>query len=560
MKKIVFLLITIIFLNGCGKNDKDSQNLGEIIKFKTLSINIELPNNSSILESDLTISSLFSDNTISNGASEIESFEDNSMELTFATNQQGNIVMLSYFNPSNNETIQMNSETTAVSLIMMHPWTFDLSVNAKEEAIEFIKNLPEFEPFKSEIESSIINGELNPLNTQNVLEKVIDIQRITFNRTTEFIEPLEFNIQNSTASVKNVLSSATYSIGLYDENDILVDYKPAKGLSKSHFLFQEFKNNIFQESISDQQTATFSIPSDGNWTLKAKSGLSFDSSSENLQAAYYNTRTIVGNVLGIFSQKLKTLVENRKCLISIGERVYNDTSSSIDISSSIQSYSNGSLSGYELTKDVLSYSWNKFDSLLNIIDSCSNENTEQYGLDKIKSGVFGKILDFLDALNKLENVFNSTAMLTDWIQYDKEIEFCFNKNGTQIQECTIDLSGVWNIEFTNSTCNGSGKITFNNDGSINFINPAGLNNDVLSSSYSLNGNTLTINHNRSYDLCEAPPGSGDNVDITDNISIQVEFTNQNNFTGTFSNIFSGDGLATCNAQNPSCSGKVIISK
>src|SRR5690606_13408079 len=116
------------------------------------------------------------------------------------------------------------------------------------EALTYIKNLPEFDSYKLEIENSLASGELNPLNSQSVLEKVTEIQQITFSRTTEYIEPLEFNIENSTASVKNLLSSATYSIGLYDENDVLFEHKPAQGLDKSHFLFQEFKNNVFQES------------------------------------------------------------------------------------------------------------------------------------------------------------------------------------------------------------------------------------------------------------------------------------------------------------------------
>jgi hypothetical protein len=124
----------------------------------------------------------------------------------------------------------------------------------------------------------------------------------------------------------------------------------------------------------------------------------------------------------------------------------------------------------------------------------------------------------------------------------------------------IDLSGQWNVQFLNSTCNGNGVIEFNNDGTITFINPVGLNDDVTSSTYTLANNTLTINHNRSYQLCQAPAGSGGSVDITDNIAIQVEYSNTNNFEGTFSNNFAGEGLITCNATNPSCSGNVSISK
>jgi hypothetical protein len=561
MKKTIFLSAILLLIFSCSKDDNSSTEQ-EVIELKTLSLNINLPDNSSISETDLTISSLFSENMqVSDGSTEIESFDDNSMELTLATNSQGNIVMLSYFNPINSDVIEMNTESTALALIMLHPWSFDLTANAKAEALTYIKSLPEFESYKSTIENSISSGELNPLNTQSVMDKVTEIQQITFNRTSEYIEPLQFNVENSTATVKNVISSASYSVGLYDVNDVLIEHKLAEGLDKSHFLFQEFKNNVFQETDNDGQTASFNIPTDGDWVLKAKSGLSFDGSLENQQAAFYNTKTVVANVLGIFSTKLKSLIKNGECYITLGESVYNGVSGSINISSSLQSYSDGSINGYILTKDVLSYTWDRFDNVLSIIESCSGNGTELFGLDKIKSGVFGKILGFLDVVSSLENVFNSTAMLTDWIQYDKEIEYCFNKNGNSTSEC--ELSGEWNFQFSNSTCNTIGTLLFNDDGTVTFNNPLsieGFNEGIITSSYILSGNTLNINYQRDYDLCAAPPGSSVFVEVFESISIEVQYNGINNYVGTFSYTYSGDGVITCNLQTPNCSGDTTISK
>lgn len=144
-----------------------------------------------------------------------------------------------------------------------------------------------------------------------------------------------------------------------------------------------------------------------------------------------------------------------------------------------------------------------------------------------------------------------------------EIKPTFKNSKIETEKITlkqIDLSGIWNIQFSNSTCNGSGSIQFNNNGTITFINQSGLNEDVTSSTYSLNDNTLIINHVREYGLCEATPGSAENVNITESITIEVVYNNLNNFSGTFSNVYSGEGLTTCNAQNPSCSGSVTISK
>src|SRR5688572_24147738 len=148
MKRIILISAILLLIFSCSKDDNSSTEQ-EVIELKTLSVNINLPDNSSISETDLTISSLFSENMqVSDGSTEIESFDDNSMELTLATNSQGNIVMLSYFNPINSDVVEMNTESTALALIMLHPWSFDLTANAKAEALTYIKNLPEFDSYK----------------------------------------------------------------------------------------------------------------------------------------------------------------------------------------------------------------------------------------------------------------------------------------------------------------------------------------------------------------------------------------------------------------------------
>jgi len=583
MKKIILLSAILLLIFSCSKDDNSSTEQ-EVIELKTLSVNINLPDNSSISESDLTISSLFSENMlVSDGSTEIESFDDNTMELTLATNSQGNIVMLSYFNPINSDVIEMNTESTALALIMLHPWSFDLTANAKAEALTYIKSLPEFESYKSTIENSISSGELNPLNTQSVMDKVTAIQQITFNRTSEYIEPLQFNVENSTATVKNLISSASYSVGLYDVNDVLIEHKLAEGLDKSHFLFQEFKNNVFQETYNDGQTASFNIPTDGDWVLKAKSGLSFDGSLENQQAAFYNTKIVVANVLGIFSTKLKSLIKNGECYITLGESVYNGVSGSISISSSLQSYSDGSINGYILTKDVLSYTRDRFDNVLSIIESCSGNGTELFGLDKIKSGVFGKILGFLDVVSSLENVFNSTAMLTDWIQYDKEIEYCFNKNGNEIDECNINLIGVKTANYlTIESCNGDSdglnsslesnidgtnvfdnQFQFNADGTLDIINTISfVPQNITINNYNLSNNELSFEVEAQKTInfwCVNPTG---NYFLLTDESVKLTFNgnyepSNNKFIGTYVYSFNYNPSENC-LQNTSCTGTMSI--
>lgn len=540
MKKLIFLFTILFLLNGCSNDENPQNQEQESVNLKSITVNVQLPNNSNTSSNDLTVSSLFTANSgINDNTAIIETFNDESMELTFATNSEGNIVMLSYFNPISTDMVEMNSETTAIALILLHPWTFDLSTDAKSQAITYITNLSEFETYKNTVENSISSGNLNPLNTQEVIDIVTQIQQITFNRTTEYIEPLQFNVEGNTASVKNLISSASYSIGLYEENDLLIEHKLAEGLDKSHFLFQEFQNAIFQETESDSQTATFNIPTDGDWTLKAKSGLSFDGTLENQQAAFYNTKTVVANVIGIFSTKLKTLIKKGECFISLGQNVYNGISDSINIQESLMAYDNGSKSGYSLTKDILYYVSDRFQSIKDIIESCASETTDLSALENLQSGFFGQIFGFINIVSSAENVFNSTAMLTDWIQFDKEIEYCFNKNGNEIQDCGIDLSGNWTINESN--CLDLALIvSFNSDNSFNIQNSSYYQPDT----YTLDGNNLTINISyQDSDFCSA---TNSNSQVDGSIAINVTYNNDSdNFGGSLNDSW---------VITPSCSG------
>lgn len=467
MKKLILLSVIIITMFSCSKVD-NTQNSFESFKFKSLSVNVTIPSNSNISLGDLSVSSLFTENSqITEGATEIESFNDNSMELTFATNSQENIVLLSYFNPISSDVVDLSIESTAVALIMLNPWTFDLSVNAKADAIEFIKSLPEFESLKNVLETNFKNGELNPINTIAVLEKVTNVQAIVSNRTTEYIAPLTFNFQNSTATIINEASSASYSIGLYNQNNELLEHKIAIGLDKTHQIYQDYISNNYQYEIDNEQTVQFDIPSDGDWTLKAKSGLSFDGSLENQQAAFYNAGNLGLSILGIISPKLKKAIKNGECIFDIGQNIYNGVNGSVGIATSFEEFNNGTISGYDLTLDGLSFMWTQSTGVYSTITDCASNSTELFGIEKLKNGSFDKILKFLDLLGNLENAFNGGAMLGDWIIYDNEIDYCFTKNGNTIgkswtnntpvrtyDNCTVTILDA-NLTLTNNILNYS---------------------------------------------------------------------------------------------------------
>lgn len=407
-------------------------------------VSIELPEASTYSADNLALASLFTEGElVINNQGKVVVFDEDSMEMAFATNAQGEIILLSYLNPSISDNLVLNTESTALALVMMHPWTFDLSSNAKQEAIEYIKNLPEFNSYLDLVENSIASNALNPLEAQVVLSKVSELQNIIVKDLIENIDPLQFNITGSTAQVKNISSSASYSVGLYDQNNVLLVHKFAKGQDKSYSIFQDFFDSKLDSSEVADQTASFDLTADGEYNLKAKSGLSFDGSLENQQAAFYNTKNLAGAVIGIFSGKLKKLIIKSDCMIQAGDNLYNGVDSLLGLKGSIEFFKNGNISGFSLTKDVVTFIKAWADGFSDVMEKCSpGYISPTEGGFKFVPGVFGKIFQVLDVLSKAQSAFNGGAMLADWIQYDKEIEYCFAKNGTNINTCIVSISAI----------------------------------------------------------------------------------------------------------------------
>ncbi len=453
MKKIFFILFISILIFSCKKEEEQPVPEAEV-KLKEITAKIELPTGSSINANDLKVSTILTENApVVNANAKVQTFDADAIELAFATNAQGKMVLLSYFDPIDGGAIQLNLDNTAIALVMMHPWTVDLSVSAKKEAAAYIKGLPEYEALKQSIKNSINAGDIDPLATSDVVAKLIVTQKMLF-RISEYKEPLQFDIDASKITIENKVSSAAYSIGLYGLNGNLIERKMVDGLGKFQYTINQFTSNTYISS--EIPKIAFNTPTaDGNYLLKAKSGLSFDNSTENLEAAYENSKILLSNTIGIFSTKLKAIVRLKagKCGGEIGAFVYNGTTGTTSIANSLKAYSENNKSKYLLVKDVLFFVKEKYDGMVQLINSCSSN---PYNIQK---SPFKTFFNYLDILSRLENAFNGGAHLADWLQFNKTIETCFKRSNNTITQCypvkltenNILNTGMYN---GNGTCYG----------------------------------------------------------------------------------------------------------
>ncbi|WP_420460896.1 hypothetical protein [Neolewinella sp.] len=429
MRQIILIVLLTLLGVSCDKElgiiDLDLKaDSEETAGFEVIA---EFPENSGMSPIDVTFSSIFTENALKR----VEVPLGDGLELAFATNSEGDIVLMTLFNPSATEKIVMNARTTALALVMLHPWAVDLTNNAKFEAMIYMESLPEFTKYVKAVERSISQHAINPLVSESVLNQLLAVQRIIAKDVNIPIEPLRFKISPKKATVTNEISSATYSIGLYNDKDELVSLAPAYGLNKTAHYYYLYRNGTTTPLVNGSETATLTIPSDGIWTLKANHGLPLDKTEEGRQATGINTVAVISNLLGLFSNDLKEAAQGMECRRHLVERIFSAPGSTIDVAEELVSFANGDLGGAVLTYSMTKYVLERYDDVVQVTEKCLATGATKLVMKNSIKQIFG----LMEKLGQLKTVFNGSAMLTDWLKYKKEIQYCFAVNGDRIETC-----------------------------------------------------------------------------------------------------------------------------
>ncbi|MDO6439416.1 hypothetical protein Q4534_18470 [Cyclobacterium sp. 1_MG-2023] len=544
MKRISFFLISVILFAACQNEEDPSDPEQQFIDTKNVEVSLILPDNSTLNLSELTVSSLFTNKEdFINGIASVDLFDDNAIELVYATNAEENIVFMNLINPALTSEVILDSKTTAQSLVMLHPWVMNLSVEARKEAYDAIALMPEFTAYHDLILQGINSGEIDPLASNPVIEAIGNFQHTMLSRVELSKNPLLLEAGEENVSLTNKLSSMAYTLQLYDVNNEPVGEEYlVEGVNKEILSWSTIGGVVTGNfDLFQPQQKVFSTPSENQvYTLKADSWAG--------DASWRNGATISASIVGIVSTTLSTVMKNSSCAFSIGSFFYGNTSTVI------QQMTNNELTISQGMGQLIASIGNTSNSLHGIINSCP-------GNYSFGSQAFNQAIKALSLIGNLENGALLFFNIVDIAQYDSQIDFCFEKTAEEVIECSDKMSGEWNFEFINSQCVAAGTITFEEDGSLIIENPLsieGFNEGEVTSSYTLNEGVLEINYLRDYDLCAAPPGSPDFVDVIEQLTIQVEVDEDNGFQGSYTYAYSGDGIKTCNIQTPNCSGEIVV--
>ncbi|PVW15794.1 hypothetical protein [Marixanthomonas spongiae] len=554
MRKL-FLLLAFFSIIGCSEDDtiQDETNEEVSIDTKMVTINIILPQNSTLNTDNLILSSLFTESeSITDGKGEVEVFVNDGMEIVLVTDNEDNLIMMRYINPAEGDEFTIDSKTTAQTVAMFHPWSMHLSAQAKQEAFEEIAMMPGFEAYHNIIISYINNyQETNILENNEVLSAIDDFQGTILNRDLEINKlPLIFSANSDNITITNKKSSLAYNLIITDENiENVGDAYVLNGINKE-LISWNTTLSLLQGNFDIFQPTEISFP-----TPTATQQYSLRADPWQGDAAWINGNNITSKLIGIFSTSLAGVYNSLACGAEIGN-LFVGYASFI-----IQQLNNGDITIGEALTQIFTLMFDNSQNLYKIVTECSNLNTT--------SAAFKKMVKKLSIIGNLENGAVLFFYMFDLTLYDTEIDFCFEKTNEGVEECTIDLTGIWKMTYTTSNCTLASPgeyilFEFSNGNKFTVLDDT-VEFNIPKATYSIefNGLELSIDMQASETntwFCSDPMEKVSTL-LNETLSLSLNFDEaKNRFEGSYNFNFIETSNPNCEEINQAiyCSGSAVM--
>ena len=444
MKKIVHVFIIIVLILSCDGRiesiDFPTEPVVEINEeLTTIAVKVTLPSESVVTHDNLLLASLYSDGAIisKNSSTNIEFLNLDSYEIGMVYNNEEETVLMGYFNPTKNPETEINASTTAVAMVMMQPWTMDLSISAKVEAISKIISMPEY----SLLENSIINSlktdgkPLDNLNVKNNLNEIlfklfenIEISGKGVKDITQTKKPLELKAQGNSVQITNT-SSMSYGVKVNEQKSILI-----KGADKNIFIYTNYEKLFSDGSFGTPKTSSIEISSNPPLNIICDSGLSGEDTTQKSEALQYNLGKISIGIISVLSGGFFKSLTNDACLGALGKWVF-------DSGFDVFKFTLGPDKSNDLTKTLMGFMSNRIKGLKGVLPKCYDAKL-----------FLNKPFDiFLRTLNKVlvaEKAIQVGINGLDWFKNDSLIEFCIDKENDEFVECApLKITG--DVRFGN---------------------------------------------------------------------------------------------------------------
>lgn len=288
MKKTwILTLAFLLVLVSCSK-DSDSEVVKEELPQGTI---VGLPDDTD----DYYVESIYGKEEVENGKfdSSLDGTNDGDSELVlfFLKNSKGKVVMMARDLDESGKNLVINSETTALALITMHPFFAMLPENEFSEMSDLIKSQASFSTLKASIESVISSDGylLSEDNTEiasaledvfNELQKILDDNQAESEANSKAFsgpqgiyvdcDPIDIKAHGNRLDMRVLGLAPTYNGCMYDNDGVAVHEFEIPTRADYGFL------DLFTKTQSNWkygETVTTQFPGDGEFRFIFKADL-----------------------------------------------------------------------------------------------------------------------------------------------------------------------------------------------------------------------------------------------------------------------------------------------
>ena len=461
MRNYKLILIPLIaLLSACSlfQQEPDEPTPDPAWEMETLEGQVQFPLDMPSIDS-VTIQSIFDEKVPSpTGAFQVEVPNTNEPNLLFVSTEGSEKIHMIGYDFGVDAPYEINATSTAIALVMMSPWSWDLTSEARVQAVDRLKTHPNFPALVTEVERIILEGQglfaSEHPGLMNMLESFVENGVFKSDRSAGAVK---MTPEGGKVRMSNEKAIA-YGIGVYDAQGQPILQKPivleaANWVNLSIVDFIAFQ---FTNASQRDRTVLYDFPQDGSYTFKANSGRSLfygsgaNASPEAIAARNENLLLLFGRFVGVFLPAVQDqLFENKACLGSIVTKFINNfelAKSATDIQTN-----------YELVKLIATIFKNQAEDYANIIVDCTDVPEGSRFKKYLK--LVGK---FVDVTARVENGANAGKIAYDLYSAPEEIEFCFTKSQNQVENCTFEIT-AFSGNFTEyNTC----TIDFGDPGSV----------------------------------------------------------------------------------------------
>jgi hypothetical protein len=441
MKRTTFLFIILLLITTCKKKESsvpaaNSNPSGQ------MSGKIVLPTGSSIDVSSCKVVARLGVSTVKNNAFAIDTSENN-LSAIFLSDQNDQPIMMRYLYPGQQDN-DLTAQSTALGLFMTLPSVQSLTDSAKLALLPKLSTTTEFTDLVDEVTKklksggSFADGQDASLNL--ALSKLLDKGSTLRDILPDLTNPIDIYSAGNKVSIVNLGTSNIYGVGLYKEGQLVGDIQTIGGYDYLPTSLGDVYKHSYafatHSVIDEPKSIDYSLTSDGEYTLKIRSGGKIgDNTAEATKAITYDLLKGAMNLIALYVPEIKADKpgETVQCKLAIIGKLLSYITNTYSISQ-LEASSPTAFAQFMLNS--ASY---LFSTSGDLIKGCGKQTIESRFL-----AVVDKYLTYVNRIFALNSAINSSIIGYQLQNAKAVIDTCFKVSNGVIKSC----NGISNLDNT----------------------------------------------------------------------------------------------------------------